>query len=331
MATERISVLDGWRAVSIMAVLACHILPIGPKVLQLNFATGLLGMSLFFTLSGFLVTQFLLYKTDVVDFLIRRFFRILPLAWVYMVFTLCLYSADINAWLAHIFFYANYPPKPLVPMVTEHLWSLCVEMHFYIGIALLVTFFKKKGLLLIPLICIGITLLRISQNIHDSVITHFRIDEILAGGILALIYEKKLGETMVNFVRNQNFWLVLVLMLISCHPKGGVFMFLRPYFGALLIGVTLLQPDLKLNKILHHKTLFYIATISYALYVLHPLLAASWLGSGEGLDKYMKRPLLFLVLFICAHASTLYLEKPCIAFGKSLSNFLNVRFKHAKK
>ena len=331
MKSERLNVLDGWRAISILAVLACHLLPIGPKAIQLNSAAGLFGMALFFTLSGFLVTQFLLYKPDVVNFLTRRFFRILPLAWLYIVFTLCLYSANIHTWLAHMFFYANYPPQPLIPMVTEHLWSLCVEMHFYIGIAILVALFKKKGLLLIPLICIGITLLRVSQHMHDSIITHFRIDEILAGAILALIYERKLGEMAFNFVRKQNFLLVLILFVISCHPEGGALMYLRPYFAALLIGATLFNPETKLSQLLNHKALFYIASISYALYVIHPFLASTWLGSGEGWDKYFKRPLLFTVLFFLAHVSTYYYEQRCIAFGRNLSNSLSLRFNRAKK
>lgn len=326
MIDDRFKVLDGWRAISILAVLACHLLPLGPKAMHLNYDAGLFGMALFFTLSGFLVTRFLLHREDVVDFLIRRFFRILPLAWLYMVVTLWLFSADISAWLAHLFFYANYPPKPLVPHVTEHLWSLCVEMHFYIGIAILVALLKKRGLLLIPLICLAITALRVSQDAHVSVITHLRIDEILVGGVLALIYERKLGESIFNFVRKQNFLLMLVLLIISCHPSGEALMYLRPYFAALLIGTTLLNPETKVSQLLNHKVLFYIASISYALYIIHPLLASTWLGSGEGWDKYMKRPLLFAVLFFLAHVSTFYFEKRCIAFGKNLSNFINVRF-----
>lgn len=331
MATERFSVLDGWRGISILVVLACHLLPLGPKAFQLNYDAGLLGMALFFTLSGFLVTSFLLHKDNVLDFLVRRFFRILPLAWLYIVVSLTIFAADLQTWLSHLTFSADYMPTLFIPHVTDHLWSLCVEIHFYLGIALLVALFKKKGLLLIPLICIAVTGFRIMNGVQVAFVTHLRIDEILAGCVLALIYEQKLGQTIIQFIKDQNFWLVLMLLVISSHPAGGAFMFLRPYFAALLIGITLLQPDLKVNKLLNHKFLFYVATISYALYVLHPLLASTWLGSGEGLDKYMKRPLLFLVLFICAHVSTLYWEKPCIAFGKSFSNFLSVRLNHAKK
>jgi peptidoglycan/LPS O-acetylase OafA/YrhL len=58
-----------------------------------------------------------------------------------------------------------------------------------------------------------------------------------------------------------------------------------------------------------HPWLKYCASISYALYVIHPLLAHhTWLGSGDLLEKYAKRPLLLLVLFGMAHLSTRFFE-----------------------
>jgi peptidoglycan/LPS O-acetylase OafA/YrhL len=55
--TARLPVLDGLRAISILLVLAAHMLPLGPKVLRLNETAGPMGMSLFFALSGFLITS----------------------------------------------------------------------------------------------------------------------------------------------------------------------------------------------------------------------------------------------------------------------------------
>lgn len=324
-------VLDGWRGISILIVLACHLLPLGPKFLQLNYTAGLIGMSLFLTLSGFLITHIMLHRPSVVNFLIRRFFRILPLTWLYIVVTLLLFPSNRDVWQAHLLFYANYPPKPFIPNVTEHLWSLCVEIHFYLGVALLVAILKKRGLLLIPLFCIGITLLRIATEVHVSVQTHLRVDEILVGGTLALIYNHKMGDNLISFVSKQNVIVLLGLLIISSHPQGGFLMYMRPYFAALLIGTTLLNRDSKVSKLLDNKVLFYIATISYALYVIHPLLASTWLGSGDGWEKYMKRPLLFCVLFLSAHTSTFYFEKYFIALGRKLSGLHNAKMLRADK
>jgi peptidoglycan/LPS O-acetylase OafA/YrhL len=317
MEKERFDVLDGWRGISILLVLASHLLPLGPKAWELNVAAGLLGMVLFFILSGFLITHFLLNRPSVLEFLIRRLFRILPLAWLYMALVFYIYPVSNGTWWAHFLFYANYPPKPLIP-ATDHLWSLCVEIHFYLGIAILVGLFRKKGLMLIPLICIGFTLLRIVYDIHFSVITHFRVDDILAGSLLALIYNNRLGSAMREFMRYGSVIVVIPLLIISCHPAAGFMQFLRPYLAASLIGITLFNQESALIHLLRNRILHYIATISYALYVIHPFLMTTWLGSGEHLEKYAKRPLLFLVLFVSAHFSSFYYEKKWIEFGKKL-------------
>lgn len=316
MQNARFSVLDGWRGISILLVLICHLLPVGPSFLHLNTAIGILGMSLFFTLSGFLVTHFLISRPGVVDFLIRRFFRILPLAWLYIFISLILYPVSRDAWLAHLFFYANYPPKPLIH-VTDHFWSLCVEMHFYIGLALLVSLFKKTGLFFLPVISVLITLLRVVYGEHHSVITHFRVDEILAGATLALIYNRKLGNKPIEFLSKVNYIFLLVLLLISTHEDAGFMNYFRPYLAASLVGATLYNENTRFSKLLEHKWLFYIASISYALYVIHPLLASSWLGSGDTIEKYAKRPLLFGAIFLMAHISTFYYEHPVMIWGKT--------------
>src|SRR5689334_16088961 len=76
---DSLPVLDGWRGISILCVLATHMLPLGPYGWG-NAFVGIAGMSLFFTLSGFLITSTLLEKDDVRSFFIRRACRILPLA-----------------------------------------------------------------------------------------------------------------------------------------------------------------------------------------------------------------------------------------------------------
>lgn len=320
--SRHLYVLDGWRGISIILVLATHLLPIGPKSWHLNTATGMLGMSLFFTLSGFLITDFLIRHDSLVDFVIRRLFRILPLAWLYLIVALTLHPVSVSTWWAHMLFYANFPPKPLIS-TTDHMWSLCVELQFYLGIFLLVAALKKPGLLLIPVLCVGVTLLRVFNGMQVSVITYYRVDEILVGGVLALIYSGKLGAWLQGFLSRVNPFIVLALLMLSSHVAGGWLNYLRPYLAAILVGSTLYNPHTWLAQKLNNRILFYIASISFALYVLHPLLASTWLGSGDKLVKYAKRPLLFAAVFLSAHASTYYYEHPWIAAGKKLSQRLH--------
>lgn len=322
-----ISVLDGWRGCSILLVLAAHLLPLGPKAERLNDATGMLGMVLFFILSGFLITSFLLKKAPLTDFLLRRLLRILPLAWLYLLVALAISSASLSAWIGHFFFYANLPPKSLLPL-TDHMWSLCVEMQFYLGIALLVALLRGYGLLLLPLLGLLCTALRVWDQAYVSTVTPYRLDEILAGCTLALLYHGHLGARCLHWLQRGStwWWLLLLALPLSCLHQTQWLNYARPYLAAALVGSTLCNAETPLARFLQQRWLAWLAGISYALYVLHPLLAASWLGSGDVIEKYLKRPLLFAVLFALAYFSTHFYEHRWIAWGKKISR--QRRFKH---
>jgi peptidoglycan/LPS O-acetylase OafA/YrhL len=110
------------------------------------------------------------------------------------------------------------------------------------------------------------------------------------------------------------------LLVVSCHPATGFANYLRPYFAATLVGATLLGSDSTLARSLRMGWLTYVAAISYALYVNHQFLEFTWLGEGDRLVKYAKRPLLLAASFALAHVSTYYFEHRWIAMGKRLSS-----------
>lgn len=312
---DRLPVLDGWRGCSILFVLAGHLLPLGPHPWHLNIATAALGMVLFFILSGFLITRFLLHRDAIGDFVVRRVCRVVPLAWLYAAVALTIMAAPPDVFMAQFLFYANLPPTHLTPL-TEHMWSLCVEMQFYAGIAILVLAGGRRALYVLPVLCLAVTAYRVSQSAYLSIFTHERLDEILAGCILALVYEKRMGTLLSAVMQRVPVYLLLPALLLSCHPEAGWLNYFRPYLAALSIGATLYQDVPSLRRMLESRTLRYVADTSYALYVLHPLLAYSWLGSGDDIVKYLKRPLLFVVLFAGAHVSTFYYERYWIGFGR---------------
>ena len=328
--SEHLQVLDGWRAISILLVLAAHLLPLGPKAFLLNSTAGVMGMSLFFILSGFLITSFFLKNTNMIDFLSRRIFRIVPLAWLYIVVVLVLVAADSDTYFSHLFFYANLPPVVTI-RETSHFWSLCLEMQFYIFIAILVMVAGRRGLLLLPLLCLLVTGYRIASEVHVSVVTYYRIDEILAGCCLALFYRNRLQISEYFSLQFLNPYILLILLIISCHSASGSMNYLRPYLAALLIGSTLVNKQTHMVRFLQLKAFAYIATISFALYVIHGGLRHTWLGEGDTFEKYLKRPLLFAVTFFLAHISTFYYEKKFIALGRTFAAWLNRYYLQQKK
>jgi peptidoglycan/LPS O-acetylase OafA/YrhL len=315
----RYPVLDGWRGISILSILATHFLPLGLKSWQLNELAGLMGMSIFFSLSGFLITSILIRDISIKNFLIRRLLRIVPLAWLFLVVALPVAAVPLKAYLPHFLFYANLPPFYLTGL-TAHFWSLAVEMQFYVGIALLVLLLKQRGLLLLPLLCLGITGLRILHSQDISIVTYYRVDEILVGCCLALAYNQRLGEWMPRILGWINPFICLGLLMVSCHPASGWMNYLRPYFAMLLVGSTLFQESFPLSRWLLNTKLAYVASISYALYIIHPIMGFGWLGDGDTLTKYAKRPLTLLLSFVFAHLSTFYYEKYWISWGKRLTS-----------
>jgi peptidoglycan/LPS O-acetylase OafA/YrhL len=140
--------LDGLRALAVAAVIAYHLnMPWAPG--------GLLGVGVFFTLSGYLITDLLLgswhttNNLQLRDFWLRRARRLLPALFVMLAaVTIWVALADrsqlgalrgdvfaasayvSNWWLAlqHVSYFARFgPPSPL-----GHLWSLAVEEQFYL-------------------------------------------------------------------------------------------------------------------------------------------------------------------------------------------------------
>jgi peptidoglycan/LPS O-acetylase OafA/YrhL len=140
--------LDGLRAIAVAAVVLYH--------LNVGWAQGgLLGVGVFFTLSGYLITDILLGQWDksgrlrLGDFWLRRARRLLPALFVMLlvvaiwVNTLARsqlpgFRGDVvasalyvsNWWYIaqHASYYAQFaPPAPL-----DHLWSLAVEEQFYL-------------------------------------------------------------------------------------------------------------------------------------------------------------------------------------------------------
>ena len=140
--------LDGLRALAVLAVIAYHE--------QLGWAPGgLLGVGVFFTLSGYLITDLLLGQwarsggLNLGDFWLRRARRLLPAlfvmlavvtAWVTVVSPSRLaslrgavaaaatYSSNWFYIYTHNSYFARFaPPGPF-----DHLWSLAVEEQFYL-------------------------------------------------------------------------------------------------------------------------------------------------------------------------------------------------------
>jgi peptidoglycan/LPS O-acetylase OafA/YrhL len=183
-------------------------------------------------------------------------------------------------------------------------------MQFYLTVAIIYLVHRPLGRWLIPLLCVGVTAARIITNTPISIITWFRADEILAGGIIALAYRGRFGCSTKSALAAAPTFPLLVAYLVVAHPDAGPLQYLRPYVAALLVGSSLKTAPRWLERVLVTRLMSYIAEVSYALYIIHGVLSHTWLGTGDKLEKYLKRPLLFGATFALAHLSTRYFEQP---------------------
>jgi len=149
MLKSHLSSLDGLRAFSILLVLIAH----GSGALGYQSAycgyLGGLGVSMFFVISGLLITWLMIRERNATgsfslrNFYIRRCLRILPVFWLLILVVSALKSAQLISigWpdiLRAFTFTHNYPPSLRHPQGIEygwwlhHTWSLSLEEQFYL-------------------------------------------------------------------------------------------------------------------------------------------------------------------------------------------------------
>lgn len=304
--------LDGFRALSILAVLAAHMLPLGPPEWRLNTTSGVMGMSIFFCLSGFLITQFLWVRPDIPAFLIRRVGRIVPLILLAStVFCLVVEYRPESFWAINLYYF-NYADDAIFEGLSP-LWSVAVEMHFYFAIALAILLLGRKGFILVPIAALLVTGMRVSEEVFVSIRTHLRVDEILSGSLLALVWLNRDSHAVADRIATilgKSFYPALILWALSCSPFFETLAYARPYLAAALIGTILFSEGTIWHRFLSTRTMAYLAAVSFALYVWHSPFRVGWFAGEGTFDRYaIKRPLGLAATFLLAHLSTFYFER----------------------
>ncbi|TXD80328.1 acyltransferase [Mitsuaria sp. TWR114] len=315
----RSAVLDGVRGLSIATVLVAHWLPLNALRPRLNESVGMLGMALFFVLSGYFIGRQVLVHVHPLEFVAKRLLRILPLAWLVAVVVAAIWHFEPSTLAAHLLFYANLSDAGMrVPL--DHYWSLCVELQFYALATALLVFRPGVARVLVPALLVAVTGYRVYMSGYSGSITWYRIDDILAGFVLAiLLHSPSRREAIGFFERPVVLWGAAALLCLACYNvDGNVASFLRPYAVLCLTGALLCQPRSAAAAFLSRPFWTYLATVSFAVYVLHVPLEHTWLGSGDVTEKYLKRPLLLAAVFLLAHLSTFYFERHFIAMGHRL-------------
>jgi peptidoglycan/LPS O-acetylase OafA/YrhL len=281
--------LDGLRGLAVLGVLAYH--------LGFGWAKGgFLGVSLFFTLSGFLITNLLLAKPSLTGFWGRRARRLLPAAFAGILLAIVvvavagttdqvarlpgdvagasLYAANWRFIIGHNAYAAGFQaPSPLL-----HYWSLAIEEQAYLVLPLVVCLLVTRRRLKVAVATLMAASAASTLVLHDVNRIYYGTDtrgfELLAGVLLAAVVGFPSSPRLPRWLGPAALAGTLALWVTTSESahwlyRGGLWAVSG--LSCLLI-LSALRPG-RLGQALSARPLVAVGLRSYGIYVYHwPLL-----------------------------------------------------------
>jgi len=331
--------IDGLRAIAVLIVLFFHLDFI-------VFKGGFVGVDVFFTISGFLITGIVLKESasktfSFTHFYARRAARLIPAYLTVIFFSLIAawflltpiaFKAFQQSAISSMFFSSNFyflftqggyfsSAADKIPLL--HTWSLSVEEQFYLLMPLSVVLWLKinnqKFQRLTLLIIFILTLLfsYFLTNMHQK-LAYFlvvsRVHEFLIGSILAvLVIQDVKVVKLSNFTANALFVISIGLLFYAAITFDETSQF--PGILAVIpctatAGIILAGVNRRCisHVLLGNKLLVFIGLLSYSLYLWHWPLITFVKIFGLPLD-FKNQVLLLLFSFIFAYFSWRFVEK----------------------
>jgi peptidoglycan/LPS O-acetylase OafA/YrhL len=334
----RIDRLDGIRAVAIILVFLIHV----------NIGRfGWQGVSLFFVLSGFLITTILRRsRTDASfwgPFYIKRATRILPP--LVIAFLLAFLFSTV-AWhqvgLYEVLFLANFAAlihQDGTASLTV-LWSLAVEEQFYLFWPFAIRYLDRAQLIRLSIgVLIAEPILRAIVSPFCKTgwpiyyLTPFQLDGLAAGSLLALLVEDEGSTQVLRQWSGKIFGLIASIFVIlslthQFHRDANTVIFNSlgywlVYLGAaFLIAYVLFHPLSQVSRILEWRPAVFLGSISYGFYLFHPvgITLMEKLGVHSHFVHYRTlAPLGFVAIAAFSWLSFRYYEQPFIVWGKKFA------------
>jgi peptidoglycan/LPS O-acetylase OafA/YrhL len=300
---------------------------------RLVFEAGTAGVDFFFVLSGFLITYLLLQEIDqfgriqLKKFYLRRILRIWPLYYLVLfvsffavpaasVFYIEGYSDQLyEAFLPKLFFSVLLMPNVALFLYGEipyasPLWSVGVEEQFYLFWPLVVMLSKGRlkiifafiatMLLLKVAVFVAGTTAAIEATMYEKVknlVAGTRMECMGIGAIGAVLHHRRSG-ILRHFVGNTRAAGAILLVPASMYMAEWLMELHHVVYSVLFLIIIL-------NGATHNKTFvnvegrmwFSMGTISYGLYVWHPVCIGLTLGLFQHFGWWTQPPLLSNVLY----------------------------------
>lgn len=343
--------LDGVRAIAIILVIVYHW--IIDENLRRTLPAGPIGVTIFFVLSGFLITRILLKQHEdstkggirkYFTFFMRRVIRIFPIYYVLLIGLILLnfyqISIETDLYSRPIYYFTFFYNHLLESTKNWNdylspLWSIAVEEQFYVFWAGLILFLPKRFLntyFFATFIVLG-PLFRwwlLVKNGGIGVYMPTCIDCFAYGGLLAYLLQNN-QEQLAKYLKLIRVFapisLVLVFALSFLGFDEGVYysIFFRTHVSIVsvaLIYEAIAQNKYLVNKILSWQPLKYIGKISYSLYLFHMaipliiLLVLNRLNFNMNLINEFKEPFALFFLLVASSISWILIEKPFMSLKR---------------
>ncbi len=342
--------LNGLRAISIIFPLVSHL---NIKNWILNdlwgkpwldpflffLSDGHIGVSVFFVISGFLITSLMLqeeaatHTISLKKFYIRRTLRIFP-AYYFMLFVYAIlqhehiFHISPNAWFTAITYtkYLNWDRD----WYTAHAWSLSIEEQFYLCWPLLFLTGNQIRKVCAFAIVILVPCMRVYFHLNPSRwVTEMsflvRADTLAAGCLLAM-YKDQLVRMLRPYFTLLFYFSIAgflafpyVISWADRHHAGALFIPLGGTHGtigiafmAIIILYSVFGPKHLWYKVLNLRVVNFIGLLSYSLYLWQQFFISN---NGLWLTRL---PQSLVFLFIAALFSYYFIEKP---FNKIRAKF----------
>lgn len=286
--------LDGLRAIAVLAVLVEHFSPV--YVLQ-AFSPGGAGVTLFFVLSGYLITRILINYTRqqasissvALQFYWRRLLRLSPPYYVAIALAALLGLPQVrDNWWVHALYLTNLKIglSGVWSGGADHFWSLCVEEQFYLLWFLVVVALPRRWLVPAVLASFTATLVFRSTvylqgwSAASTVLLPGNLVSLAMGALLAqaekdprlsIVVLAALSRRVL-LLAGSAFALVSLSLPFIDFPRA----ILYPFSGALFFACVVFsaaQPGTNAwFDWLKHPTLAQIGKMSYGIFVYHMFL-----------------------------------------------------------
>ena len=302
--------LDGLRGVAVILVIIFHS--------GLNWLPGgFLGVSVFFTLSGFLITSLLINECEnsgrinLKAFWGRRLRRLAPASLVVIAGVVGLaswLSTSIEASrikgdaISATLYFSNwrfiysghsYGELFATPSPLQHLWSLSIEEQLYVVVPVLIAGLfamglRRRAIGYVFLVAVaGSTIATMFTNSHELIYygTHTRAAELLLGSALACLFGQRIEKLAVNKAKSLSTLYivpivgVVVLSRFSSVDSPWVYSgALTAFAGLSVICLIAAIQAGPVRSILSSSPLVRVGEVSYGLYLIHwPVIV--WLNS----------------------------------------------------